>query len=147
MSPSGAPHTAPTWWLLGPEADRLAAELPSPWPTRIRPWTRFDQPSADNALQTSLAPAALRMALLATDGRALPADEAQWRAWLCAHGLPHHVLHPVGGCHRQPLRRLLGIDEAPAPKPQTTARWHCESCSDPDGEHRLFRRLLAGRPA
>ena len=144
MSPSGAPDTAPTWWLLGPGADCLAAELPSPWPTRIRPWTQFDLPSADIALQATPNPTALRMAVLATDGRTLPADEALWRAWLCAHGLPHHVLHPVGGCHRQPLRRLLGIDVATAPEPQTTARWHCESCSDPDGERRLFRRLLAG---
>ena len=84
-------------------------------------------------------------------------DGPQWRARadallrrrLQAAGLRYQVFH--GSTEQrlaQALRALapLGIHTDDAPHlTEGRVPWHCDSCSDPDCEHRLFGRLLDRR--
>lgn len=76
----------------------------------------------------------------------LDANDDHWRQRLLAAALPFQVarddtqaLRAIGAALGQELvdtdPTLLG----------GRGRWSCESCSDPDCEHRLFRALLAQR--
>ena len=76
----------------------------------------------------------------------LDADDGGWRQRLLDAALPFQV----AGDDTQVLRaigallgmELVGTDEALL---SGRGRWVCESCSDPECEHRLFRDLLARR--
>jgi len=81
--------------------------------------------------------------------------DARVRAALQGAGLPFQVIYGQG---EQRLRQaLLAITDIAARQGSTLAcdtfpsknrmpsGWSCEACSDPDCEHRLFARLLAGR--
>lgn len=72
--------------------------------------------------------------------------DGRWRQQLLATGLPFQVV-PTDGQALRALGAALGValvetDEALL---AGRGRWSCESCSDPDCEHRLFRDLLARR--
>ncbi|WP_198969475.1 AAA family ATPase [Xylophilus sp. ASV27] len=81
--------------------------------------------------------------------------DARVRAALQGAGLPFQVIHGQG---RQRLDQALNAINYIAYSPDKTwatatfssengpsGGWSCEACSDPDCEHRLFTRLLAGR--
>lgn len=84
-------------------------------------------------------------------------DGPQWRARadallrqrLQAAGLHYRVFH--GSTEQrlaQALRALAPLGAHTTAAPHLTegrVPWHCDSCSDPDCEHRLFGRLLARR--
>ncbi len=78
--------------------------------------------------------------------------ETDWRGLLIQAGMAFQVIHACAserleqqifwalGDH---LRRLTGRSPWPL-REEIVARWQglCESCSDPDCEHRLFQRLV-----
>jgi nicotinamide riboside kinase len=73
--------------------------------------------------------------------------DALVRDALARAGVPYRVVYGSGGERLRsalaPVLQLLG--RAPAADPKTADwTWTCDKCSDPDCEHRLFRRLLAG---
>lgn len=131
------------WWLLGATAPALAVQLPTPWLDTVRAWPQASVLA--EALERHVRLDAITLVLLAGDGaaRTVPRDEQAFRALLHARGLAHHVLYPISGSHHLALRRLLGIERAPA-LPEWKL-WRCETCADPDCEHRLFQRLMERR--
>jgi MoxR-like ATPase len=78
------------------------------------------------------------------------AQDAQLRAALAQAGVAFQVVYGTGPAR---LRNALAALEALARLPTgNTAhnkpaawRWHCDACSDPDCEHRLFTSLQAQR--
>lgn len=84
-------------------------------------------------------------------------DGPHWRARaddllrqrLQAAGLAYRTFHGTTEQRlAQALRALAPLGIAPTAEPHLTAGrvpWRCDSCSDPDCEHRLFGRLLAQR--
>ena len=82
-------------------------------------------------------------------------DGPQWRARtdtllrqrLQAAGLAYRTFHGTTEQRlAQALRALAPLGIAPTAEPHLTegrVPWRCDSCSDPDCEHRLFGRLLA----
>lgn len=78
----------------------------------------------------------------------LDADDNAWRQRLLAEALPFQLALT----DTQALRALgaaLGVAlvDTDAVLLSGRGRWTCESCSDPECEHRLFRDLLAQRGA
>jgi nicotinamide riboside kinase len=69
--------------------------------------------------------------------------DALVREGLAKAGVPYRVVYGQGD---ERLRNALAAIEASAPeenaKPERPWTWSCDKCSDPDCEHRLFRRLL-----
>lgn len=87
------------------------------------------------------------------DGPAVrEATDALLRRELFAAGIPFQTIY---GQHVQRLQAALGaigsaLGKALLPDDtrlrEGTGRWSCETCGDPDCEHRLFTALLADRP-
>lgn len=79
------------------------------------------------------------------------ATDSVLRQRLVEAGIAFQTVTGVGDARvRQALRAIgtaLGRPLLPADDALTegSGRWTCESCSDPDCEHRLFSALLAGR--
>ena len=80
-------------------------------------------------------------------GATAPAVQDSWRAHLLQARLPFQVLY---GDSAQALQNLSfawssHVQSQSALRPEILPRWEgvCESCSDPECEHRLFSRLLA----
>lgn len=71
------------------------------------------------------------------------------RAALDHAALPYQTVYGHGANRLAHAERALRSDPRVAaligstPDSGQAARWNCDSCSDPDCEHRLFRRLLA----
>jgi hypothetical protein len=80
-----------------------------------------------------------------------PSPRWDWRAALLSCGQAFQVIHP--GTHTllqevqwaigHHLKRITGTSPWPL-RAEIAARWQgvCETCSDPECEHRLFRRLV-----
>jgi HTH-type transcriptional regulator, transcriptional repressor of NAD biosynthesis genes len=74
------------------------------------------------------------------------AIDRKLRSVLQAHQIDHAIIYGEEG---QRLQSALDIithrHEYPAPRSTPTTNWHwsCDSCSDPDCEHRLFTRLMS----
>ena len=81
------------------------------------------------------------------------AIDALLRRHMLAMNLPFQTIHGVGEVRtRQTLRAIgLTLGQTLLPQdpdgPQSRRPWVCDSCSDPDCEHRLFTQLLQQRPA
>jgi hypothetical protein len=79
-------------------------------------------------------------------GATAPAEQDSWRGHLLQARLPFQVLY---GASAQALQNLSfawssHVQSQSALRPEILPRWEgvCESCSDPECEHRLFSRLL-----
>ena len=77
-----------------------------------------------------------------------------WRGALLQSGRSFQVLHPSEASLLQELQWALGhhlhrvTGRSPWPlRAEIPARWQgvCDTCSDPECEHRLFRRLMSDR--
>ena len=84
---------------------------------------------------------------MALMGATAPAEQDSWRGHLLQARLPFQVLY---GDSVQALQNLCfawssHVQSQSALRPEILPRWEgvCESCSDPECEHRLFSRLLA----
>ena len=123
-----------------------------------------------NALRQRVAPGALQItactnvphtaALVLLMGRDRPEQEAadaHLRAALAASGMAYQVLY---GHSTQQLENALSAIKTVAysaytkratgtfePKTARLRTWHCEKCSDPECERRLFSALIAPAPA
>ena len=131
-------------WVLGACEARFATDLQqasSTWPA----------PPASIAFLT-LPGDASSLAIGAHDfvalmGATAPAEQDSWRGHLLQARLPFQVLY---GDSVQALQNLCfawssHVQSQSALRPEILPRWEgvCESCSDPECEHRLFSRLLA----
>lgn len=80
------------------------------------------------------------------------ATDAAIRRQLLAAALPYQTVYGRGDARaRQALRAIgatLGQPLTPSDPawPHGRRPWNCETCSDPDCEHRLFTQLLQQRP-
>ena len=69
--------------------------------------------------------------------------DALLRAKLAEGGVPYKVIYGVG--EERARNAMLAIGAAPHEATKSAAGswvWACDKCSDPECEHRLFRRLL-----
>ncbi|MFM2240436.1 MAG: hypothetical protein RJA69_1810 [Pseudomonadota bacterium] len=89
------------------------------------------------------------LVLLIEQTHAAPVD---WRALLMSAGQNFQVIHPSPEGLQQELQWALGhhlhrtTGHSPWPlRSEIAQRWAgvCEKCSDPECEHRLFRRLVS----
>ena len=80
-----------------------------------------------------------------------PAPLIDWRPMLMASGQAFQVIHPSDQPLHQEVLWALGhhlrrtVGDSPWPlRREIPARWQgmCETCSDPECEHLLFRRLV-----
>ena len=131
-------------WVLGACEASFAADLKqasSTWPA----------PPSSIAFLTLPGDAASQVIgthdFLALMGATAPAVQDSWRAHLLQARLPFRVLY---GDSVQALQNLSfawssHVRSQSALRPEILPRWEgvCESCSDPECEHRLFSRLLA----
>jgi len=111
-------------------------QLPKPWPTGTG----------------GAAPQVLLLGLPSQASEAHAEADAQLRAALQAAGLTYVVVYGQGATGLD--QALLALGQAPVQAGLQAAReavqyaldggrmpWRCERCSDPECEHRLFRRL------
>ena len=130
-------------WVLGACEASFAADLKqasSTWPA----------PPSSIAFLTLPGDAASQAIgahdFVALMGATAPAEQDTWRAHLLQARLPFQVLY---GDSAQALQNLSfawssHAQSQSALRPEILPRWEgvCESCSDPECEHRLFSRLL-----
>jgi len=86
---------------------------------------------------------------LQRDGAAIRATvDRKLRLVLQAHRIDHTVIYGLGEERTQnALESVAHHQKNPLPRSahDTDWRWSCDSCSDPECEHRLFSRLLSAR--
>ena len=131
-------------WVLGACEASFAADLQqasNTWPA----------PPSSVAFLTFAGDAAAQAIgahdFVALMGSTPSAAQDSWRAHLLQARLPFQVLY---GDSAQALQNLSfawssHVQSQSALRPEILPRWEgvCESCSDPECEHRLFSRLLA----
>ncbi len=80
------------------------------------------------------------------------ATDAAIRHQLQAASLPYQTVYGQGEARSRQALRAIGaaLGQALTPSdpvwPQGRRPWNCDTCSDPDCEHRLFTQLLSQRP-
>ena len=125
-------------WLLGEDAPQVLAQsnVSDEWAIQAF----GSAPCFRQALLQTADAGSIRMLLLChVSIRANPQEEAM-RALLQASGLGFQVVFAESGDFLAPIRRNLGLE--PRPDRPEYSPWNCEACSDPECEHRLFRRLI-----
>jgi hypothetical protein len=139
----GAQGTGKTW-LARALAEALAASWPNLWMVESAKPLPFKQ--TGHILLMGLDwPPALPAAL-----EARATQDAQLRAALAQAGAEFQVVYGTGPAR---LRNALSAFEAVVRPPSGNAAaghpatwpWHCDACSEPDCEHRLFTSLQAQR--
>lgn len=68
--------------------------------------------------------------------------DAQLRSILQTEGIGHRVVYGSGPARLEAALHALGLGPPRTEPPRAARPWSCEACSDPECEHRLFRRLL-----
>lgn len=135
-------------WILGACDASFAADLQqasSAWPVAPSALA-FLTPPGNASLQAIRA-----HDFVALMGRASQTEQDCWRAQLALARLPFQVFY---GDSEQVLQNLSfawssHVRSQSALRPEILPRWEgvCESCSDPECEHRMFSRLLAHPPS
>lgn len=131
--------TQVTCWLLGRDAPQVLAQVGVAHGWEIQAFS--EAPAFRIALSQSVAAASIRILLLCHASTRFHPQEDELRATLQATGLGFQVIFPESGDFVPPIRRSLGLELRPV-RPEYSP-WSCEACSDPECEHRLFRRLIS----
>lgn len=71
--------------------------------------------------------------------------DAAYRDWLAQEGRAYAVAAGDEDVRWLLLRKAAGLAASASSTTLGGRRWTCESCSDPDCEHRLFSELIARR--